>query len=101
MNNQRASDEQIREMLIKLHAELEQTQALDPEERALLRHLMADIQEMLDRPEGATAPDQPRYQPSQKFLNRLQNSIELIEANHPALRVMVEKALDTLNLAGI
>ena len=101
MKNQKPDDQQIREMLLQLHAELQQTKTLDPEERAMMRHLMADIQEMLDRPEPEPASENPRYQPNQNLLDRMEASVELLETNHPALRVMIEKALDTLNIAGI
>ena len=101
MNDQQPTDQEIRETLIQLHEELKRTKSLTKDEQAMLRHLMADIQEMLDRLELETAPDEPRYQPSQNFLTRLENSIDLFEANHPALRIMLEKALDTLNIAGI
>ncbi len=101
MSHRQASDQQIRKMLITLHDELERTRTINPEERAMLRHLMSDIQEMLQRPDEEITPDSPHYQANQNFLDRMESSIELLEADHPALRVMIEKALDTLNIAGI
>ncbi len=98
MSEQRPDDQQIRQMLVQLHDKLERTHTLDEDERALMRHLMADIQEMLDQPGAREAP---RYQPTQPFVDRLEKSIDLLEVNHPTLTVVIEKLLDTLNLAGI
>ena len=100
-DQQQPDDQQIRETLIQLHNELERTKSLNKDEQDMLRHLMADIQDLLSSSELESDPDQPRYQPSQNFLNRLQDSIDLFEANHSTLRIMLEKALDTLSIAGI
>jgi hypothetical protein len=59
---------------------------------------MADIQDLLRQQDVV---ETPRIQPSRSFLNRLQHSIDILEVNHPTLTVMIEKLLDTLNLAGI
>jgi hypothetical protein len=98
MSEQRPDDQQIRQMLVQLHDELQQAKTLDDDERALMRHLMSDIQEMLKRSDEAQAL---AYAANPSFLSRLQKSVDVLEVNHPALTVMIEKALDTLNLAGI
>src|SRR5689334_11760819 len=98
MTQQRPDDQQIRQMLVQLHDELQNAQSLDEDERAMMRHLMADIQEMLKRSETAHTPG---YQANRSFVDRLEKSVDMLQVNHPALTVMIEKALDTLNLAGI
>jgi hypothetical protein len=98
MSEERPDDQEIRRMLVQLHDRLETARTLDDDERAMMRHLMADIQDLLRQLEDVEAP---HYQPSRSFLNRLQASIDLLEVNHPTVTIMIEKLLDTLNLAGI
>jgi hypothetical protein len=98
MSEERPDDQEIRRMLVQLHDRLETARTLDEDERAMMRHLMADIQDMLRQP---GKEETPRIQPSRSFLNRLQESIDILEVNHPTLTVMIEKLLDTLNLVGI
>jgi DNA repair ATPase RecN len=98
MSEQRPDDQQIRQILTQLHDELQHAQTLDDDERAMMRHLMADIQDMLKRSENAQTRGYPA---NQSLMARLEQSIDVLEMNHPALTVMIEKALDTLNLAGI
>jgi hypothetical protein len=98
MNEQQPTDHEIRDTLIQLHDELEQTQSLDENERALMRHLMNDIQDMLSRT-GTQAS--PSYRPSRSALGRMETSIDVLEVSHPTLTAMIQKALDILNIAGI
>jgi hypothetical protein len=98
MSEQQPDDQQIRQMLTQLHDELEHAETLDDDERAMMRHLMADIQEALKRSADAHTPGYPA---NQSLMARLEQSVDVLEVNHPALTVMIEKALDTLNLAGI
>jgi fructose-1-phosphate kinase PfkB-like protein len=98
MNAQKPDDQEIRQMLSRLHAELEKTQTLDDDERALMVQLMADIQEILKR---SSAGEISRDQTNKSFVARLEGSIDLLEVNHPELTAMVQKALETLSIAGI
>ncbi len=98
MSDQQPNHEEIRQMLIQLHDELEHTKTLDENERAMMRHLMNDIQDMLKRTEKQSPPE---YQPSQNFLNRMETSVDILEVSHPTLTAMIQKALDVLNMAGI
>ncbi|HEX9012320.1 MAG TPA: DUF4404 family protein [Anaerolineaceae bacterium] len=93
MSDPKPNDRQIRQMLTQLHDELERASTLDEDERAMMRHLMADIQETLKHGAGIKA--------NQSFLARLQESIDLLEVNHPTLTATIEKALETLSMAGI
>ncbi len=98
MSDERPDDQEIRRMLVQLHDRLESARTINDDERAMMRHLMTDIQDLLSQQDAEEAS---RYQPSRSFLNRLQHSIDILEVNHPTLTVMIEKLLDTLNLAGI
>ncbi len=98
MTNQPPDEQQIREMLTQLHDELEHTQTLDDDERAMMRHLMSDIQQMLNRQDAGQGM---QYKPDRSFVNRLRKALDMMEVSHPTLTLMMEKALDTLNIAGI
>jgi polyhydroxyalkanoate synthesis regulator phasin len=86
------NDQEIRRMLMQLHEELEQAQTLDENERAMMRHLMNDIQATLER---------TGHHPTSSFVDRLEESVEVLEVSHPTLSSIIRKALDTLNIAGI
>ncbi len=98
MSEQQPNDQEIRQLLIQLHDELEHTKTLDENERAMMRHLMNDIQDMLKRTEKQASPE---YQPSQGFMDRMETSIDVLEVSHPTLTAMIQKAVDILNMAGI
>jgi hypothetical protein len=98
MTEQKPDNRQILQTLTELHEELERTQALDENERVLVKHLMADIQEHLRHlDQGSSAG----YQPSQSSLDRFRKAINIFELSHPALTQMIEKALEALDVAGI
>lgn len=97
-DQQRPDDQEIRKMLIELHEDLEHAQNLDDDEKAMLRHLMVDIQAMLKRSEAPGARIIPA---SPSILDRFQQSIDLVEVTHPTLAVAIRKVLDTLTIAGI
>lgn len=97
MSQQQPDDQEIRKMLIQLHDELQRTKTLDEDEKALLRHLMADIQTML-KPSGERGAVTAA---NDSILDRFAQSIDVLEAEHPTLAALIRKALDTLNIAGI
>lgn len=100
MSQRQPKDEEIRTMLIQLHDELQQTPAesLNSDEKDMLRHLMKDIQAMLDRPQESGA----RVYPSnESIVDQFEQSVEVLELNHPTLSAAIRKVLDTLNIAGI
>ncbi len=98
MSQQQPNNQDIRRTLIQLHDELERTQSLDEKERAMMRHLMNDIQEILRRSGPAESFE---YKPNKSFLGRMEQSIDMLEVSHPTLTAMINKALETLNIAGI
>ena len=89
------NDPELRKLLEQLHAEIEQTHTVDDHAQELLRHLNADIRELLDRSEHA--PLRPR--PS--TVRRMEESISHLEVTHPTLTGMLSKLLATLSNSGI
>ncbi len=87
--------QQLREQLQQLHTELERTESVDQASRDMLRHLISDVQELLDRSEeGPSQRDRP-------FLNRLRKGIAAFEATHPELTLTMSEVVDTLTNAGV
>ena len=88
-------DKELRELLERLHGEIGQTQSLDENEKALLRDLRTDIGDLLDREEG------DRLAPHPTITQRLEATIDQVEATHPALNTLLTKLLAILSNAGI
>jgi hypothetical protein len=88
------SDQNLRELLEKLHYELEQTEVTDEASRERLRHLDADIRDLLARSAERTETDDP-------MLERLQDSIDHFEETHPQLTLMLSQMMTILSNAGI
>ena len=103
MSQPQPDDDEIRKMLIQLHDELQQTpsESLNQEEKDLLRHLMKDIQAMLDRPVESHAAGAQIYPANETIVDRLEQSVDLLQVTHPTLSAAIRKVLDTLNIAGI
>ena len=87
--------EQLRQTLEHLHAELQQVRAVDDASRRLLVHLVADVQGLLD---GAGEDLPPRDLP---LAERLQEGIQQFQGTHPTLTLAMERVLDTLSQTGI
>ncbi len=83
-------DDKFRQSLEQLHAELEQTQSVDPETRQLLEHLMKDIQSTLRDSSGLL----PRRDDAMG--RRLAESIQRLEKSHPNLVLTLGRVLDHL-----
>ena len=88
------ADQNLRELLEKLHHELEHTEVTDEAGRERLRHLEADIRALLARSEEETETDEP-------MLERLQDSIDHFETTHPELTMMLSQMMTILSNAGI
>ena len=89
-------DLELRELLEKLHDEIEETHALDEKGRELLHDLDVDIRDLLDRLEdeggGASNPS---------LIQSLEDSIDHLEVSHPILTNLLSQVLTTLSNAGI
>jgi hypothetical protein len=91
--------QQLRDTLARLHAELEQTDALDDNTRNTLQHLMRDIQALLEREGQETAEESAgRYN---SLTGRLRAAVAEFEASHPNLTASMERAIDALVQMGV
>ncbi len=77
----------LRDTLERLHAELEQTRALDQESRQLLLHLQGDIQALLQE-------STPTSRAS--LLARLDATVARLEDSYPDLTLTIKDLLDHL-----
>ena len=84
----------LRELLEKLHYELEHTEASDEASRERIRYLEADIRTLLARSDEDADDDDP-------ILERFQESIEHFETSHPQLTLMISQISTILSNAGI
>ena len=88
------TDQNLRELLEKLHQELEKTEAMDEKGNEMLRHLDGDIRSLLKR-SGAKA------ETDESTLERLQETIDHFEVTHPGLTTMLSQMMTVLSNAGI
>ena len=88
MNNQ-----ELDELLAKLHKEINGTQSVDKKGQELLRDLSTDIQELLGRTE------EKKVAPS--ILERVEISIDYFEVTHPELTAILSSLFTILSNAGI
>lgn len=82
------------ELLRSVSAELSRGEELDPESVALLKGLVSDIQDILDK-------DKPNTEHDETFIKRLEDGITLFEVTHPDLVGTLNKVLEGLSNAGI
>ena len=88
------TDQDLRELLERLHNELEGTETTDEKEREMLGHLDADIRTLLQRSDANAEADDP-------MLERLQDSIDHFETTHPTLTTMLSQMMTILSNAGV
>ncbi len=90
------ADPTLRELLERLHQELERTETIDEEGNEMLHHLDADIRTLLKRSgrEVEIGPDEP-------VLERLQDTMDHFEATHPRLTTVLSEMMTILSNAGI
>lgn len=90
------ADQNLRDLLEQLHKELERTDTVDEKGNEMLRHLDADIRNLLKRSgtEAEIDADEP-------VLERLQDTIDHFEATHPRLTTVLSEMMTILSNAGI
>ena len=88
-------NEPLKKALEQLHAEIEKTKTVDPDQSEMLQHLVKDVKALLAR-SGKIDPEQTR-----PMANRLTQAIELFEITHPRLTAQMDKLLNILSSAGI
>ena len=88
------SDQNLRELLEKIHRELEQTKATDEAERERLRHLEADVRNLLERSDEQAETDE-------SMLERFEEAVDHFEDSYPQLTMMISQMMTILSNAGI
>jgi hypothetical protein len=88
-------DHELRELLEHIHGEIDQIKTIDGKDRDLLRDLNTDIRELLERSEDKRTQSHP------SVVQRLESSIDLLEATNPTVTVLLNKLLEILSNAGI
>ena len=88
------NDQNLHELLKKIHKELEQTEATDEAERERLRHLEADVRSLLARSHEQTETDE-------SMLERFEEAVDHFEDSHPQLTMMISQMMTILSNAGI
>ena len=86
--------EQLREQLEHLQAELQQADALNPQQRELLLTRANDIEQLLNRDEI-----EPHHYRS--LGERLNEDLAQLEASHPHITLLMRQAIDSLAYLGI
>jgi hypothetical protein len=86
-------DQELHKLLEELHAEIENTQHVDDDEKELLRDLGSHIDKLLAQ------PDNLRIRPN--TIQQLEDTLDTLEVNHPTLTSLLSKLLATLSNAGI
>ena len=89
------NDQDLCQLLEKLHSEIEATTSVDEKERDLLRVLDADIRELLEHCEAENIQTRPLT------LRRFEEAIESMAVNHPTLTAMLSNISTILSNAGI
>lgn len=88
------SDPKLRELLKKLHDEIDQADKVDEKGRALLHDLDGHIHDLLQRSE-----DKPSPEP--EMVSQFDEALRHFEVTHPNLTAAIASLLDTLSGAGI
>ena len=87
-------EQHLRQMLNELHTELQRTDTIDDPSRKLLRSLLDDIEDLLERKEkGGTQ--------SQSVVERLRETVRAFETTHPALTEAIGRMADALAAMGV
>jgi hypothetical protein len=87
--------QQLHRTLEQLHGELQKIVSVDESERPILQQLMGDIQKLVDGQEGDQHRDYDRLGEG------LREGIELLEASHPGLTMLMGQIVDALGKIGI
>jgi hypothetical protein len=89
------ADKDLRSLLEGLHDELERTESLDENGRALLRDLDADIRDLLERSGDEGIPT------DESILQRVQSATDHFEVTHPTITMTLSEIMTVLSNAGI
>ena len=84
----------LRGQLAELHAELQQVESLDVNEREMLQNLARDVQEALSREDDST-------QHYSSLGDRLREAVAQVEASHSRATLLMRQVIDQLAYLGI
>jgi hypothetical protein len=84
------NDQELRDLLEKVHAEIEQTESIDDKGRELLKHLDADIRRLLDSPDD-----------SEGAIEQFENAVQHFEVTHPVFTSTLTRIIEILSGAGV
>jgi hypothetical protein len=84
----------LRRQLQELHAELQQVESLDVNEREMLQNLATDVQEILRR-------EDDRIQHYSSLGDQLREAVAQVEASHPRATLLMRQVIDQLAYMGI
>ena len=87
-------EEHLRQMLEQLHTELRRADAIDDRSRELLRSVLDDIEDLLERKQ------KPGTQP-ESIIERLREAVRAFETTHPTLTDAIGRVADALAGMGI
>jgi CII-binding regulator of phage lambda lysogenization HflD len=87
-------EQNLRELLERLHNELEQTKSVDEKGNEMLRHLESDIRRRLERSDLKTEGEEP-------LVRRIEDTINHFESTHPNLTLTLSEMMTILCNAGI
>ena len=88
------NNEQLRLELERLHDELSETETVDAPQRELLKTLENDIQELLGREQN-----QPHHYST--LGGQLKEAVAQLEASHPQVTLLMQRAIDSLAYLGV
>ena len=87
-------EQDLRELLERLHTELQGADTIDDRSRELLRSVVGDIEDLLERKhERATPPE--------SIVERLREAVRDFEKTHPTLTDTIGRVADALAGIGI
>lgn len=93
--NSPGGDQGLRDRLEQLHAELQRTESVDEETRALLNSLMEDTRHLMEH-EGEELTERHHT-----LNERLTEALARFEGTHPDLAYVMARVIDTLSGLGI
>jgi len=84
----------LRQLLEQLHAEIQVTDTIDDRSRELLRGVLGEIEDLLERKQKqGTRPE--------SIIERLRGAVKSFEKTHPTLTEAIGKVADALSSIGI
>ena len=88
------SEQHLRQMLEQLHTELQRANTIDDRSRDLLRSVLSDIEDLLERNQ------KPGTEP-ESIVARLREAVRDFEQTHPTLTDAIGRVADALAGIGI